>query len=117
MPTPQDIVRAYCALWNENDADVRAQLLDLCWDDDGSNQIGERTVAGRRAVAADIERFRARCPNDKAVLTSDIAFAGRWFRFSAEVRRLDGSVYSRMLDVGELAPDGRIVWIVTFPAE
>lgn len=117
MPTPLEIVRAYCALWNENDPAARAHLLDLCWSEAGAIYIGERTISGKAAVAADAAQFRDRCPNDEGVLTSDIAFVGRWFRFTGEVHRPDGSVYSRFLDVGEFAPDGRIQAIITFPRD
>ena len=117
MPMSQEIVRAYCLLWNENDERARTQLLDLCCCDASAIYIGDRVIAGKSAIAAETAQFRARCPDDKAVLTSGIAFVGRWFRFTAEVRRPDGSVYSRMLDVGELSPDGRIRTIITFVEE
>jgi len=117
MPTSLEVVRAYCALWNENNSDARARLLDLCWSDAGAIHIGERTIAGKEAVAAEAGQFRDRCPNDEGVLTSDIAFVGRWFRFEGEVHRPDGTIYSRFLDVGEFAPDGRILAIITFPRE
>ena len=117
MSTPLEVVRAYCALWNENDAGVRARLLHLCWSDGGTIHIGERTIAGKEAVAAEAAQFRERCPQDEGVLTSDIAFVGRWFRFAGEMRRPDGSVYSRFLDVGEFGADGRILAIITFSRE
>jgi hypothetical protein len=117
MPTPPEIVRAYCALWNENNAGVRARLLDLCWSEAGAIHIGERTISGKEAVAAEAAQFRAQRPHDEGVLTSGIAFVGRWFRFTGEVHRLDGSVYSRFLDVGEFGSDGRIQAIITFPRE
>jgi hypothetical protein len=116
MPTALEIVGAYSALWNENDAGTRARLLELCWSDAGTIHIGDRTIAGKSAVAEEVAAFRARCPDDMAVMTSDIAFVGRWFRFTAEVRRPDGSAYSRMMDVGEFGLDGRIRLIVTFVA-
>ena len=117
MPTPLEIVRAYCALWNENDAGARAQLLDLCWSEAGEIHIGERTFSGKEAVAAEAAQFRDRCPHDEGVLTSDIAFVGRWFRFTGEIHRPDGAIYSRFLDVGEFGPDGRIRAIITFPRD
>lgn len=114
MPTQREIVEAYVALWCECDAAARTKLLDFCWSDEGAIHIADRVMVGRKAVEKEIARFCAESPGDRPLLTSDITFVDRWFRFSAEVRRPDGSAYSRMVDFGELGPDGRIRLIVTF---
>jgi len=108
------IVLAYFSVWSENDADRRAALLDECWHEFGEIHIGDRRIAGRQEVEAEAARFRQSCPDDRGALTSEIQFVGRWFLFAAEVHRPDGSVYSKLLDVGEFAEDGRIGTIVTF---
>jgi hypothetical protein len=117
MTDAEERVHTYARVWNENDSKKRERFLDLCWHPEGSIFIGDRTFAGRSAVSAEAARFRAACPDDVVVFTSDIAFVDRWFRFTAEAHRPDGSVYSRMLDIGEFAPDGRIRTIVTFVTE
>jgi hypothetical protein len=117
MSTSREIVEAYARIWNENDPDERARLLEFCWHPEGAIFIGDRVIRGRDAVAAEAARFRSLRPADVVVFTSDVAFVDRWFRFTAEAHRPDRSVYSRMLDVGEFAADGRIRTIVTFLSE
>jgi hypothetical protein len=115
MTSPHEIVGAYLAAWSENDPAARASLLNKCWNDEGSIEIGGRKFMGRQAVEEEIATFRKRCPQDRGELTSDIQTTGNWCRFTAAVRRPDGSLYSAVLDIAELGQDGRILRIVTFP--
>ena len=114
MTSPHEIIEAYLAAWSENDPATRAALLDKCWSDSGTIEIGERKFIGRRAVDEEIATFRARYPHDRGVLTGDVQCAGNWCRLTAAVRRPDGSCYSEVLDIAELGSDGRILRIVTF---
>jgi hypothetical protein len=79
------------------------------------------TLAGRRraqpAVLREIAAFRTQRPNDTPVVASKVQRVQKWFRFSAHLRRPDGAVYSQLEDFGELAPDGTILRIVTFPSD
>lgn len=114
MITAQQAVADYLAAWFERDPKKRRGLLERCWADDGTIEIGARRFSGRAAVDAEIGRFRAERPDDKGELLSDIDRVGNWARFTARIVRPDGSHYNEVLDVCEIDADGRIKRVLTF---
>lgn len=114
MPGIEQVVHTYIAAWNENDPQARQLLLEQCAAEDIIIIIEHRQLKGRHEVFQSIEQFRQDRPDDRGVLTSEIEIVQNWFRFTAEVIRPDGTSYSKLLDVGEAGPDGRIVRVVTF---
>lgn len=108
------VVRSYLSAWSENDPERRRELLERCWHDGGTIEIGTRRFVGRVDVENEIARYRNLSPSDRAELTSDVDCVGNWVRFTARAARPDGSTYSDVLDIGELADDGRIRRILSF---
>ena len=116
MDTIPDAIRCYMALWSEDNAEIRRQLLERCWAEDGTIEIETRRLVGRAGVEAEVAWFKSERSTDRAELTSDIDQVGNWVRYTARVVRPDGTHYSDVLDVFELDGEGRIKRLLTFRA-
>ena len=110
-----DAVETYFAIFAERDAAGRRALIEASWAPDATITLGERRIEGREALIREVEAFRAAAPVDEPRLAGPVRWSGNWFCFDAEIARPDGSVYNEVIDIGELAPDGSIAQIVTFP--
>jgi hypothetical protein len=109
-----DIIEAYIAAWNEPDAGKRKVLIDKCWADDGLYCDPQADIRGRDALDATIAGFHAQAPGARIDITSTVDQHHNQLRFLWAFRTADGNTPIEGIDVGELAPDGRLSRIVGF---
>ncbi|HEY1630716.1 MAG TPA: nuclear transport factor 2 family protein [Rhizomicrobium sp.] len=114
MSEAQRAVEAYFAAWNEKDPARISALVKSCIAADAQLTSSAHSVTGADALAEFIVAFRQMRPGDAAVLTSKVESVGAVFRFTGCGKQPDGTVYSDVMDVGELDADGRIKRLVTF---
>jgi len=112
-----ETVKTYIAAWNEPDAAKRKPLIDACWGDEGRYCDPQADVTGRAALDATIAAMHAQAPGATIDLISGIDQHHDQIRFAWAFRTADGNVPIRGIDVGEVAPDGRLARIVGFWGE
>jgi hypothetical protein len=117
MATTAETVAAYMDAWNEPDASKRKPLLEKAWADDGAYIDPVSDVKGRDGLEATIAGFHAQQPGARIDLTSGIDQHHNQIRFKWDFVRADGNIAVSGIDVGEIAPDGRLARIVGFWAE
>jgi hypothetical protein len=111
MDTKQ-VVTDYIAAWNESDESKRRQLLESCWSDAGAYVDPVSDVSGRDGLFATISGFQAQMPGASIVITSGIDQHHDRIRFGW---KLEGAAQAiEGIDVGQLAPDGRLASILGF---
>jgi hypothetical protein len=109
-----DAVRAYCALWSEQDPERQAELLRICWTED-SEIIGPGYhFKGAREVLEELARFQRDERGHRAVRTSNFDQHGTWIRFTIAVLDTAGQVVNQGWDIVELRPDLKIARVITF---
>jgi len=114
MSKAQSAVEGYFAAWNEKDPVRIAALVKACVAADAQLVSSTHSVTGAEALADFIVAFRQMRPDDAAILTSTVESVGAFFRFTGCGKQPDGTIYSDVMDVGELDADGRIKRLVTF---
>ncbi len=117
MPEPADTIIAYMDAWNEPDASKRRTLLEKAWADDGIYIDPLADVKGRDALAATIAGFHVQQPGARIELASGIDQHHNQIRFRWDFIGADGKVAIAGIDVGEIAPDGRLARITGFWAD
>jgi hypothetical protein len=117
MATAAETVAAYIAAWNEADVAKRKPLLETAWADDGAYIDPVSDVKGRDGLEATIAGFHAQQPGARIDLTSGIDQHHNQIRFRWDFVGPDGKIAISGIDVGEIAPDGRLARIVGFWAE
>ena len=114
MPNVNEIVDAYTAAWNEPDEDMRRQLLEGAWADDGTYTDPQSDVAGREALIALIGGMHGQMPGARIDVTSKTDLHHNKLRFAWRFVSGDGAMTIDGIDFGELAKDGRLQKIVGF---
>ncbi len=109
-----EVVTAYCAAWNEADEGARRTLLEQGWADEGEYCDPTARVAGREGLVAHISGFQAQMPGARIERSSGVDEHDGWLRFAWTLVGPDGAAAMEGIDVGELAPDGRLRRIVGF---
>jgi hypothetical protein len=117
MADTAQTVADYMAAWNEKDAVKRSALLDRAWAADGVYIDPMSDLKGREALAATIAGLHAQQPGVRMEIASGIDQHHNQIRFRWDFVGADGKVSITGIDVGELAPDGRIARIVGFWAD
>jgi len=112
--TSKETVEAYLAAWNETDEGKRRPLIDKCWADSGTYTDPMADIAGREPLAALISQFHQQMPGGRIALASGIDEHHGRLRFAWKLVLADGSARLEGIDVGQLAPDGRLQSIVGF---
>jgi hypothetical protein len=107
-------VDAYFAMWNEADASARAKHIKEAWADSGRYIDPARDAEGHVALSEMVEAARPHFPGHTVERTSGIDTHHDQLRFSWSVVGPDGSVPVAGIDVGVLAPDGRLQQITGF---
>jgi hypothetical protein len=105
------------AAWNELDASKRKALLDKAWADDGVYIDPLSDVKGRDALAATIAGMHSQQPGVRIELASGIDQHHNQIRFRWDFIGADAKVAIAGIDVGEIAPDGRLARIIGFWAD
>ncbi|HVA89304.1 MAG TPA: nuclear transport factor 2 family protein [Chloroflexota bacterium] len=111
--TTREVVELYIGAWNARDEGERRTLLEQCWTDDGTYTDPQSDERGREQLSAHIEGLHGRMPGARFEVMAGPDHHHRYVRFiwrltSAGAPPLEG------MDVGELAPDGRLQSIVGF---
>jgi hypothetical protein len=112
-----DVLIAYMAAWNEPDAAKRMALLERAWADDGIYIDPVSDVKGREGLDATIAGLHAQQPGASLALASGIDQHHNQVRFRWDFLNAEGKVQIQGIDVGEIAPDGRLARIIGFWAE
>jgi SnoaL-like protein len=109
-----EIVKMYCAAWNEPEAQHRRELLEKAWAADGTYTDPQSHVEGREALAEHIGRFLKNSPGARILQTSRADFHHGMFRFTWKFVGGDGKTVMEGIDFGALSPDGKLQRIVGF---
>ena len=110
-------VDTYLAMWNETDATRRAAYVEQIWTTDGHYADPALEASGHAALGAMVAGVHARFPAHRFRRTSGIDLHHDQLRFGWELAGPDGSVVVAGIDVGALAPDGRLRRITGFFGE
>ncbi|MGH7334887.1 MAG: nuclear transport factor 2 family protein [Candidatus Rokuibacteriota bacterium] len=114
MSDVTNAVDTYLAMWNETDPTRRAAHIARAWTDDGHYADPARQASGREALSHMVAGVQARFPAHRFRRVSGIDIHHAQLRFGWELIAPDGAVVVAGLDVGELAPDGRLRRITGF---
>ncbi|WP_375229174.1 nuclear transport factor 2 family protein [Roseobacter sp. S98] len=108
------LIEIYVKAWQADDPDVRRELLEKCWRQDGRYQDPGADVPGRAALVAHIGSVPAQFPGGRVELTSGISTHHDAFYFAWRLVLPDGAVIAEGVDFGTLGPDGLIASICGF---
>jgi hypothetical protein len=112
-----ETIAAYFAMWNEEDPAARARLIEEAWVDSGRYVDPARDATGHTAINEMVSEARPHFPGHSVKRSSGIDAHHESIRFAWEVVGPDGSVPVAGIDVGILAPDGRLQQITGFFGE
>jgi hypothetical protein len=110
----RDTIDTYFAAWNELDPAKRRSLIEKCWADDGTYVDPMSDVAGRDGLDSTITGFHAQMPGASIILNGAIDEHHGRLRFPWALQAADGTMPIKGIDVGQLAPDGRLASILGF---
>jgi len=109
-----DVVKTYCAAWNEQDAQRRRELLEKAWSPEGTYTDPQSHVEGREALVEHIGKFLKNSPGARIVQSSRADFHHGMFRFAWKFIGGDGKTVMEGVDFGALGSDGKLQRIVGF---
>jgi hypothetical protein len=112
--TTKQIVDLYAAAWNEPDVEKRRQLLAQAWTDDGVYCDPMSLAEGRDALLDLIAQFQQQMPGARIAMASGVDEHHGRLRFAWKLVAADGTTRMEGIDIGELAPDGRLRSITGF---
>jgi len=112
--TTSTIVDSYLAGYCEPDDQRRAELLSAAWAEDGRLIDPPLTGEGHAGIEAAARALQQQFPAHRFRRTSGIDAHHDQLRFGWELVSPGGDVVLDGVDVGELAPDGRLRRIVGF---
>jgi hypothetical protein len=107
-------IDTYLAMWNETDPARRAVHIRKAWTDGGRYRDPQLEADGHAALADMVAAVQARFPGHRFRRVSGIDAHHDLLRFAWELAGADGAVAVGGIDVGELAPDGRLRSITGF---
>ncbi|MGH9260159.1 MAG: nuclear transport factor 2 family protein [Acidimicrobiales bacterium] len=107
-------VDAYFAMLNETDPQRRAALAERAWAEDGSYVDPLLQAAGHDGLSDMAAGVHAQFPGQRFVRTTGVDTHHGLVRFGWELAGDDGAVTVAGIDVGIIAPDGRLSRIAGF---
>jgi hypothetical protein len=110
-------VDTYLAMWNETDPGRRAEIIGQAWTGDGHYVDPLSEASGHAALGAMVTGVQARFPGHRFRRVSGVDVHHDQLRFLWELAGPDGAVVAGGIDVGALAPDGRLRRITGFFGE
>ena len=110
-------VDTYLAMWNETDPARRAEHIRRAWTGDGHYADPALEASGHAALADMVAGVQARFPAHRFRRISGIDVHHDALRFGWELVAPDGTVVVAGIDVGGLAPDGRLRRVTGFFGE
>ncbi len=109
-----EAVDAYCAAWNETDADVRAKILSKVLIPDATYIDPTVRTQGIAELVAHIEKVFERYPGSAIVRTSNVDSHHAMARFAWKKVLADGRSLPEGIDFVKFDNDGRLAEIVGF---
>lgn len=110
----QATVDAYFAMWNEPDPAVRADHISRAWSGDARYTDPLLEADGHAALSEMVGGVHELYPGQRFRRTTGIDAHHEHLRFGWELVAPDGAVTVAGLDVGRLAPDGRLSSLTGF---
>ncbi len=110
-------VDTYLAAYNEIDADRRMTLIEKVWASDGRLVDPPLEAVGHGGISDMATAVHAQFPGCTFRRSSGVDSHHDHLRFTWELVAPDGTVALKGLDVGEVAPDGRLRRITGFFGE
>ncbi len=107
-PTLDTTVDAYFAMWNEPDAERRAELIEQAWTSDGRYVDPLQEAEGHTALSEMVAGVHAQFPGHRFRRISAIDAHHDQVRFAWELASPDGTITVAGLDAGEVTADGRL---------
>jgi hypothetical protein len=114
MPTAEDVMRAYIALWSTPDEAERRRLAEAALTEDVTVFYPAVEARGRDEVVAAIGNLHGRIPGVRFEATTGIAQHHGWLREAWRMFRGDCAVIVDGVDVAEMAEDGRLRRVIGF---
>jgi hypothetical protein len=115
--TVDEIVETYFAMWNEPDAARRGEQIARAWSPDGRYLDPALEAEGYAALGEMVAAVHERFPGHRFRRVSGVDAHHGELRFAWELAAPDGAVAVAGLDVGTLAPDGRLQRVTGFFGE
>jgi hypothetical protein len=112
-----ETVDAYLSAWNERDPQRRAELIERVWSEQGRLIDPPLAAAGHAAISEMAGAMHEHYAGHEFRRTSDVDAHHDQLRFAWELAGPDGAIAVTGLDVGELAPDGRLQRVTGFFGE
>jgi hypothetical protein len=112
MSDPSDVTRTvdtYLAMWNETDPGRRAEHIERVWTRDGRYADPLLEAQCHAAIGEMVAGVQARFPGHRFFRVSGIDTHHDQLRFAWELAGPEGVVVVAGIDIGTLAPDGRLV--------
>jgi SnoaL-like domain len=110
-------VDTYLSAWNERDPMRRARLVAEAWVPDGRLTDPPRAAEGHAGIMEMAAAMHSHYPGHSFRRTTAVDAHHEYLRFGWELVGPDGAVTVAGIDVGELAPDGRLRRIAGFFGE
>lgn len=114
MPTPEDVMTTYVALWNAPNEQKRRQLAEEVLTEDATILYPTIAVHGRDEFVGALGAFYERLPGAHFEKTSGVEENHGWMRASWDMVRADGRVGLQGEDVAELTDNGRVCRVIGF---
>jgi SnoaL-like domain len=115
------IVDTYLAMWNEDDVKTRASLIEKAWTADARYVDPLLEADGYAGLSQMVDGVHAQYPGHVFRRQSGVDAHHDRVRFAWDLAAPDGTVLVAGIDVGVIAPDGRLQSITGFfgdpPAE
>jgi hypothetical protein len=117
MDDATTIVDTYLAMWNETDPQRRVRLIEQAWVDDGRYVDPMLEADGHGALGEMVAGVQAKFPGHRFRRRSGVDAHHDQLRFAWDLVSPDGAVVVAGIDIGALAPDGRLERITGFFGE
>src|SRR5689334_4722720 len=114
MSEPTTVVDTYLAMWNEDDSDRRADLIEQAWTTEGAYIDPLLQATGHAELTAMVDGVHEQYPGYKFRRTSGVGLHLDTVRFGWELFGPEGTILVAGIDVGQLAADGKLRSITGF---
>jgi hypothetical protein len=114
VPTPDETVNAYIAMWNTSDKEQQEALAQQALSEDAVLLYPTFEAHGRADAVAAAEGFQRDTPGIRIVRRSGVEQHHGWVRVAWRIVLPDGSLAAEGQSVGELAADGRLRRVTGF---
>jgi isopentenyl diphosphate isomerase/L-lactate dehydrogenase-like FMN-dependent dehydrogenase len=115
--TLTDVVDTYIDMWNEEDADRRAELIRRAWTDDARYRDPLLEADGHAGLDEMVATVQSHYPGHRFRRTTGIDAHHDLARFGWELVAPDGVVFVAGVDVAALTGDGRLRTVSGFFAD